>query len=301
MDPRRTGFLYALAAYLAWGFLPIYFKALRGVPALEVLAHRVVWSVVLLAVAVLAARRGAAVREALSPGRRGLLAATATLIAANWLLYIWAVQSGRIVEASLGYFVNPLVNVLLGVAFLGETLSRPQRIALGLAAAGVATLVVRLGAFPWVSILLALSFGLYGLLRKRAALDALGGLLAETALLAPLALAFLVARGAAGTGAFGRTPATTLLLALAGVITALPLVWFAVGVRRLRLSTMGLIQYVAPTGQFLLGVVLYREPFTRAHAVAFALIWSSLALYTWDALARARRVELAMRAAAGRP
>jgi chloramphenicol-sensitive protein RarD len=295
LEPRTKSFLYALAAYLAWGFLPIYFKALRGVPALEVLAHRVVWSVALLGVVVLVARRGPALRDALSPRRRGVLAATAVLIAANWLIYIWAVQTGHVVEASLGYFVNPLVNVLLGVAFLGETLSRPQRIALALAAAGVLALVLRLGAFPWISLLLALSFGLYGLLRKRAAVDPLAGLLAETALLAPLALGFLVFRGLRGTGACGSAPGPTLLLALAGVITALPLVWFAVGVQRLRLSTMGLIQYVAPTGQFLLGVVLYREPFTRAHAVAFALIWSSLALYTADALARARRIEAGAR------
>lgn len=291
MQPRSKGFIYAFAAYLAWGFLPLYFKALQDVPAPEVLAHRVVWSVVLLVVVVIVARRGAALREAFSPGRRGVLALTSALIAANWLLYIWAVQSGRVVEASLGYFVNPLVNVLLGVAFLGETLSGRQRAALALAGAGVLTLVIRLGTFPWVALLLALSFGVYGLLRKRAPVDALAGLLAETTFLAPLAVAFLLARAASGAGAFGRAPGPSILLALAGPITALPLVWFAVGVQRLRLSTMGLVQYVAPTLQFLLGVVLYREPFTRAHAVAFGLIWSSLVLYTWETLARARRVE----------
>ncbi len=287
MQPRTIGFLCALAAYLAWGIFPIYFKALRGVPAPEVLAHRVVWSVALVAV-VVAVRRGAGLRHALAPGRRGLLAATSALIAANWLLYIWAVQSGRVVEASLGYFLNPLVNVALGVAFLGEALSRRRRVALALAAAGVLVLVVRLGVMPWLPLLLALTFGLYGLLRKRAAVDALAGLLVETAMLAPLATAFLVARAATGAGAFGSTPRTTVLLALAGVVTALPLVWFAIGVHRLRLSTMGLVQYVTPTLQFLLGVVLYREPFGSAHAVAFGLIWTSLALCSADAIARSR-------------
>ncbi|WP_242395804.1 EamA family transporter RarD [Anaeromyxobacter oryzisoli] len=298
MQPRSKGFLYAFAAYLAWGFLPLYFKALRGIPAPEVLAHRVVWSVVLLAAVVVAARRGAALREALARGPRGVLATTSALIAGNWLLYIWAIQSGRVVEASLGYFVNPLVNVLLGVVFLGEPLSVRQRGALALAGAGVLALVVRLGTFPWVALLLALTFGLYGLLRKRAAVDPLAGLLVETTFLVPLALALLLARAASGAGAFGHGLAPSILLALAGPITAIPLVWFAVGVQRLRLSTMGLIQYVAPTCQFLLGVVLYREPFTRAHALAFGLIWSSLVVYSWDLVVTARRLEVARAAAA---
>jgi chloramphenicol-sensitive protein RarD len=290
-DERSTGLAYALAAYLSWGLLPLYFKALKHVPALEILAHRVIWSLVLLA-ALLAVRGGrGAFTAPFRNGRWAILAVTTALISTNWLVYIWAVNNGRIVEASLGYFINPLVNVLLGVAFLGEGLTRRQRLAIGLAAAGVAVLVVRAGTFPWVSLVLALTFGLYGLVRKRAAIDAVGGLFAETALMAPLAIAFLGSRAAAGTGAFGSSPGTTALLLAAGAITAMPLVWFTMGVHRLQLSTMGLVQYVAPTGQFLLGVALYREPFTRAHAAAFALIWASLALYTWDALRRVRMVE----------
>jgi chloramphenicol-sensitive protein RarD len=290
-DERSTGLAYALAAYLSWGLLPVYFKALKHVPALEILAHRVVWSLALLA-ALLAVRGGpGAFTAPFRGGRWAILALTTALISSNWLIYIWAVNSGRVVEASLGYFMNPLVNVLLGVAFLGETLSGRQRAAIALAAVGVVVLVLRAGAFPWVSLLLAASFGLYGLVRKRAAIDAIGGLFAETALLAPLALALLGVQAASGAGAFGGAPGTSALLAAAGVITALPLVWFTLAVHRLRLSTMGLVQYIAPTGQFLLGVALYREPFTRAHAAAFGLIWASLALYTWDALARVRVIE----------
>ncbi len=285
-DERARGVAYAVSTYLAWGLLPLYFKALRGVPAVEVLAHRVAWSLVLLA-ALVAARSG--VRALAACFRRvPLLAASAALIATNWLVYIWAVQSGRVLEASLGYFVNPLVNVLLGVAFLGERLSARQRAAVALAGAGVAALVVHAGTFPWISLVLAGSFGLYGLLRKRAAIDPVGGLLAETALLGPLAVGYLAWRAATGAGAFGSAPGTTLLLAAAGPITALPLVAFGVAVHRLRLATMGLVQYLTPTGQFLLAVLLYREPFGPAHAVAFALIWCSLALYSWDAVARTR-------------
>ena len=285
-DERARGVAYAVSTYLAWGLLPLYFKALRPVPAVEVLAHRVVWSLLLLA-PVLGARAGA--RGLTAPFRRlPLLAATTTLIATNWLVYIWAVQSGRVLEASLGYFVNPLVNVLLGVAFLGEALSGRQRAAVALAGAGVLVLVVRAGTIPWIAMVLAGSFGLYGLLRKRAAIDPVGGLLAETALLAPPALAFLAYRAAVGAGAFGTGAGTSLLLVAAGPITALPLVSFGLAVHRLRLSTMGLVQYLAPTGQFLLAVLLYREPFGPAHAVAFALIWASLALYSWDAIARSR-------------
>lgn len=287
-DERARGLAFALAAYLSWGLLPLYFKALRPVPPLEILAHRAVWSLLLLA-ALLAMRGGAAAFRA--PFRRDkvpLLALTTALLSVNWLVYIWAVHAGRVLEASLGYFVNPLVNVLLGVAFLGESLSRPQRIAVALAGLGVAVLVLRAGTFPWISLVLAGSFGLYGLLRKRAAIDAVGGLFGETALLAPGALAYLAFRAHDGTGAFGTGAGVSALLVAAGAITALPLVWFTLGIHRLRLSTMGLVQYVAPSGQFLLAVLLYREPFGRVQATAFACIWASLALYSWDALSRGR-------------
>jgi chloramphenicol-sensitive protein RarD len=283
-DPRARGFAAALAAYLAWGFFPVYFKALKAVPAVEILCHRIVWSMGFLAVLVTVQRRW---REFVAPFRSrgvGVFVVTTLLISANWLIYIWAVNAGRILEASLGYFVNPLVNVVLGVLFLHERLTRLQRAAVGLALAGVLVLVVRAGTIPWVSLALALSFGLYGLFRKKARIDAVVGLLVETALLTPLALVWLLLAAARGAGAFGGAPATTALLALAGLVTALPLIGFAVGMRTLRLSTMGLIQYVTPTMQFLLAVALYREPFTPAHAAAFGLIWASLALYSFEAV-----------------
>lgn len=286
-DESARGLGFALAAYVTWGLMPIYFKALRPVPALEILAHRIAWSALLLA-GMLARRGGPGFRAPFRRDRLPLLAVTTVLISTNWLVYIWAVQAGRIVEASLGYFVTPLVNVLLGVAVLREPLTRRQRVAVALAGAGVAVLVLRTGAFPWVSLTLAASFGLYGLLRKRAAVDSVGGLFGETVLLAPAALAYLALGARAGTGAFGTGAAVTSLLLAAGPVTAFPLVWFGLAVRRLRLSTMGLVQYLTPTSQFLLGVLLYREPFGAAHAAAFACIWASLALYTWDVYARVR-------------
>jgi chloramphenicol-sensitive protein RarD len=282
---QRRGFAAALAAYVAWGLFPLYFKAIKHVPPLEILAHRVVWSMALLAVLVTWQRRWRELAATFAGGRLRVYLASTALISANWLIYIWAVNTNHVLEASVGYFVNPLVNVLLGVVFLRERLSRAQGVAVALAAAGVLVLAVRLGAFPWVSLALAATFGFYGLVRKKARIDAIVGLLVETSLLAPLALLYLVALAARAQGAFVAAGAsTTALLAAAGVVTAVPLIWFAVGMRALRLSTMGLIQYITPTGQFLLAVALYREPFTTAHAIAFACIWSSLALYTYDAL-----------------
>jgi chloramphenicol-sensitive protein RarD len=291
-DPTATGLAHGLAAYLVWGLSPVYFKALSKVPPLEILSHRVAWSVALLAAAVAASGSFGELRRSLASGRALVtLGATTVLISGNWLLYIWAVNSGHLLEASLGYFVNPLVNVLLGVIFLRERLSRPQGVAVTLAGAGVVWLLLGYGRFPWISLTLATSFGLYGLLRKSAGLGAVTGLLAETALLAPAALAYLGARAASGAGAFGAGWSVSLLLAAAGAITSVPLVWFALAVRRLKLSTMGVLQYVAPSLQFALAVWLYREPFTRTHLVTFALIWASLALYSWDALSRLRGVE----------
>ena len=282
-DPGSAGFAAASAAYLIWGLSPIYFKALRPSPPLEILAHRVVWSVAFLAATVALSGRWGTVRDALAKPRvRAVLALTTVLISCNWLLYIWAVNGGRVLEASLGYFVNPLVNVALGAVVLRESLSRRQLVAVAIAAAGVAVLVVRAGALPWVSLALALSFGLYGLLRKTAQVDALGGLFVETALLAPVSLGYLAVRHGRGEGTFGGAPGPSLLLAAAGLITAVPLVLFAVGVRRLRLSTIGLVQFIAPTTQFLLAVALYREPLSSAHVAAFALIWLSLAIYASD-------------------
>jgi chloramphenicol-sensitive protein RarD len=289
-DERRAGLAYGLAAYLAWGFLPLYFRALHDVPPLEILAHRIAWSVLLLAGLTSWLGRWPEVARPLATWRGRLtLLATTLLISVNWGVYIWAVHAGRVLEASLGYFVNPLVNVLLGVVFLGERLNRRQAISVGLAGLGVAALVASTGALPWVALVLALSFGFYGLLRKWARIDAVAGLFSETALLAPAAVGGLAWLGLTGRGHLGASPGTSALLVAAGAVTALPLIWFAIGVQRLRLSTVGLLQYLAPTLQFSVAVFVFGERFTAAHAVAFACIWSSLGLYSWDALAALRR------------
>jgi chloramphenicol-sensitive protein RarD len=295
MPPARSatsGLAFALAAYVTWGLVPVYFRALSGVPPFEILAHRIAWSVPILFLLVAALGRWEEVRRPLASARALLLvAATTLLIGLNWLVYIWAVDQGRVLEASLGYFVNPLVNVLLGVVFLREPLTRRQGAAVALAAAGVLALVLRAERLPWISLTLALSFGIYGLLRKQARLDAVGGLLVETGLLAPLALAYLWRLHATGAGHLGATPRLTFLLVAAGLVTSLPLIWFAKGVERLRLSTIGLLQYVSPSMQLAIAVFLFGEPFGAVQAVAFACIWAALALYASEAIALVRRVE----------
>ena len=289
-----SGVAFAASAYLFWGTFPLYFRALAGVPAREILAHRIVWSALFLVLLVSATARWREVGAALrAPRALGTLAATALLISTNWVVYIWAVNAGRVLEASLGYFVNPLVTVLLGVAFLGESLSRRQAAAVALAAAGVLALVIRAGHVPWIALALAVTFGLYGLLRKRLPVDALAGLLGEVGILAPFALAYLAwLRG----GHLADGGARTLLLVASGVVTALPLLWFAAGVRRLQLSTVGLLQYLNPTMQFAIAVFVFGEPFGGPHAVAFGCIWAALAVYSLDALARSRGEARAARA-----
>ena len=289
-SPQTSGLLYALSAYLAWGLSPIYFKALRPSGPLEILSWRVVASVALLGVMTVAMGRGAEVARSLSDRRRALtFVATTLLISCNWVLYIWSVNSGHLLEASMGYFMNPLVTILLGVVFLKEGLDRRQKFAVGLAAVGVAWLVVTHGKLPWISLVLAVTFALYALLRKKARIDAVAGLLVETSFLAPLAVGWLVWLWWRGEAHFGTSPGMSVLLLSAGAVTALPLVWFTLGVHRLRLSTMGILQYVAPTLQFLLAVLAYREPFGAAQAVTFVFIWAGLALYTVDAIGKARR------------
>jgi len=278
-----SGVAYAAGAYLIWGFFPVYFHALGGVPALEVLSHRIVWSCAFLLLVITALRRWVGVYERLSkPGTIAWLALSAIAISSNWLIYIWAVNAGRVLEASLGYFVNPLVTVLLGVVFLRESLTRRQWLAVGLAGVGVLFLVLRSDEVPWVALALAFTFGLYGLIRKRVVVDALGGLFAEVGLLFPLAILYLGFLAATGRGHFGEATPRTLLLSASGVITAVPLLMFAKGVERLALSTVGLLQYINPTEQFAIAVLAFKEPFTASHAVAFALIWASLLLYSLE-------------------
>jgi len=283
------GVLAVGAAYLLWGLFPVYFKALAGVPPFEVLAHRIAWSTVFMGLLLTVLRRwDGALRQLRAPGTLKALALSAVFISLNWVIYIWAVGAGHLVEASLGYFVNPLVSVLLGVFFLKEPLSVLQRWAVGLAATGVVILMVWLGRPPWVAMALALTFAFYGLIRKRVAVDSLTGLTAEVVILLPLALAWLGWRGSQGALRYGSDPHATALLTAAGVVTAVPLLLFGAGVRKIRLSTVGLLQYSNPTMQLAIAVFAFGEPFTVAHGVAFAFIWAGIVLYTWDAL-RARR------------
>jgi chloramphenicol-sensitive protein RarD len=287
-DPPRketlAGILYGVAAYGSWGFLAVYFKWVDVVSPLEILAHRIIWSVAVLAVLITVSRGWPAMRR-IATQRRSLLflLVTTCLIANNWYIFIWAVTRDRMVEASLGYFMNPLVNVLLGYFFLREQLRRWEWVSVAIAGLAVAWLVLAAGVFPWISLTLAVSFGLYGLLRKIAGVASIGGLTIETTFLLPFAVAYLMLRAQQGTIAFGNVSAgLDLLLLAAGPFTALPLLWFASAVRRLRLATVGLLQYIAPTIQFTLAVAVYREPFDRTRLVAFALIWVAIAIYSAD-------------------
>lgn len=290
-NPAFVGGFAAVGAFGLWGLIPIYFKAVEEVPAFEIIAHRVVWSALLLALVLLLVGRWRAVQAAALDRRlMRTLAASATLIGINWTAFVWAVNNDRVLETSLGYFINPLVNVLLGVAFLKERLRVGQWIAVALAAGGVGNLVVGYGALPWVAIALPVTFGLYGLLRKLARVDATTGLLVETTILSPFAVVYLVWLAADGGGAFLRAgPAIDLLLLAAAPVTAVPMMWFAAAARRLKLSTLGFFQYLAPTLTFLLGVFVYREPFDPARQLTFALIWLALAIYSVDSVIAGRR------------
>lgn len=280
----RLGVLCGLGAFAWWGLVPIYFKSVSAVQPMEVLAHRVIWSVVLLVILMLAQQQWRSA-IALLRSRRTLLTlvVTTALIATNWFIFIWAVANEYILQASLGYFINPLVNVALGFAFLGERLTRWQTASVALAASGVGYLTVAYGSFPWIALVLAFSFGFYGLLRKTAPVGSLVGLTVETALLLPAALGYLIWLTARQEAAFAAGSCQlNLLLPLAGVITAVPLIWFAVAARRLRLATLGFLQYLAPTGHFLLAVLAYKEPFTVEHLISFTCIWTALAVYSLD-------------------
>jgi chloramphenicol-sensitive protein RarD len=289
-DPARTGVLFGIAAYGLWGVFPLFWKAIEAAPADEILAHRMVWSLVVAAglLALRGERRW--LREALRSRRTVLtFAATAALLAVNWLTYVWAVNNGRIVESSLGYFINPLLYVVLGMVFLKERLRRGQTVAVALALVAVVILTIGKGVPPWIALTLATTFGFYGLLRKTATLGAMQGLAFETALLLLPALAYLVLLEARGTGHFVHGgPGLSLGLALTGVVTAVPLMLFAASARRVTLVTVGLLQYLAPTLQFLIGVVVYREPLTSVDVIGFVLIWTALAIYSAEGLAASR-------------
>ncbi len=278
----KKGLWHAIAAYGLWGVLPIYWHLVRHVPPTQVLAHRIVWSCLFLALIIPVTRGWRDARPVLT-ARRTLLLSTvaALLIGFNWLTYVWAVGSGRVVEASLGYFINPLVTVLCGVLFLRERLGKRQWTALALAAAGVAFITMEVGAVPWAAIILAVTFALYALVKKLTPLGAMHSLAVETAILAPAALVFLFLINADGTGAFARDGAfTSALLAGTGIVTTVPLLFFASAARRIPLSTIGMLQYLSPTIQLLIGVFILGESFTPVHAIGFGCVWGAIALYS---------------------
>lgn len=286
-----TGALAATGAFLLWGVLPIYWKHLPMVMPVEVIAHRIVWSLAFLLLVLKMLGRLRQFRAALiDPRQLALYAVSGGLLGVNWLTYIYAVQTNRIVDASLGYFLVPLCNVAIGFVVLRERLRPLQWTAVALAAVGVVVQLARVGRLPWIALVLASSFAIYGLLRKRGPLGSLAGLGVETALLAPIALGFLLWRGWSGVGAFGAVGVLEHVLLLAcGVVTAVPLLWFAVAAWSLSMVSLGLFQYLAPSVQLLLGVALYAEPFGGARAGSFVLIWAGLAVYSLDAYRAARR------------
>lgn len=277
----NKGILNGIAAYALWGFFPIYWKLLHDVPALQVIGHRISWSFILLAVFILLTRQWDAFRSAvLSKKNIGIYSIAAVLLSVNWLIYVWGVNAGFIVETSLGYFINPLLSVLLGVVFLRERLRAAQWIPVGIAAAGVIYLTAVYGRLPWIALSLAFSFGFYGFVKKLAPLGSLYGLTLETAIVFPVALAYLAAVEFNGTGAFLHSgTAADLLLIGAGVVTTIPLLMFASAARQIPLTIVGLLQYIAPTLQFLIGVFLYREPFDRSHLIGFGLVWVALIIF----------------------
>lgn len=292
-DARR-GFWAAFSAFVIWGMLPIYIRQLAPTEAVEIMAHRVIWAM-LFVFTYLAIKGdvGTVWTTLRNANARLRLAASAVLITINWLVYVWAASNGHVIEASLGYFINPLVNVLLGVFVLKEKLNRWQWIAVALAALGVLWLTVQVGRPPWIAIALALSFGLYGLIRKQVAVESVTGLGVEVLLIAPFMLAYLAWKLRTGTMTFGHYSLyVDGFLILGGAITAIPLVLFSYGVRRVPLSTIGILQYVGPTLQLFTGVFVFHEPFSQIQLVGFGLIWAALVVYAGEGLWRGRRARL---------
>jgi len=287
----RNGTFAALAAYTLWGILPIYWKLVERAPAAEILSHRAVWALVVVVILLSVQRQwGWVGRIAQKPTILLPFVATTLLLAVNWLIYLWANNNGHIVEVSLGYFINPLFSVLLGVLFLRERMRPGQWAAIGLAFAGVTYLTISYGHLPWIALSLAVTFGFYGLMRKTAPLGSVEGLTIETGLMFLPALIYLGYLAARGTGTFGSAGVpTSLLLAGAGLATAIPLILFTKGARSVPLSTLGVLQYIAPTLQFLVGVVIFREGFSQSQTIGFTIIWTALLLYWLEGLVTRRR------------
>jgi chloramphenicol-sensitive protein RarD len=281
ISERTRGIIYTTVAFSAWGVLPLYWKALGSVSAMEILAHRILWSFAFISIVLLIQKKFCVLRYLMDAKSRRALLLTSGLIGINWFTYVYAVNSERIVETSLGYYINPILSVILGIVILKERMNLMQVIAFVLACLGVVYLTLDYGKFPWIAVLLACAFALYGLLKKTAGIEAMPGLLIETMFLSPVALAIIVYQTMMGRGTLiNLSPRIDLLLILAGVVTTLPLFWFAQGAKRIRLSNVGFLQYIAPTLMLCVGVFLYHEIFTTAHQISFGLVWCGLFLYT---------------------
>lgn len=286
----KQGVLLAIAAYTMWGIAPIYFKALGGIPPLEILSHRIVWSVLLLAVLLHFGQGWANVKQVISQKKRTfLLLCSATLVAVNWLIFIWAVNSDMMLEASLGYYINPIINVILGMLFLQERLRKLQWVAVALAATGVLIELIAFGSIPYVSFALAISFGFYGLLRKKINADAQTGLFIETLFLAPIAAVYLLSIDTPTSSMWSNSLNLNLLLIAAGIVTTAPLLCFTGAATRLKLSTLGFFQYIGPSLMFLLAVTVYQEPLTEAKVITFGFIWLALVLFSVDGIQNHKR------------
>ena len=281
-----TGASAALGAFILWGFIPIYFKAVSHIPAFEVLAHRILWTVIILGIVIIIkGTRTKTLKVFQNKRLLQMLMLSSLLISSNWLVFIWAVAHDRLLEASLGYFSTPIVSVALGMFFLKEKLRFWQWLAVGLSVLSVSNLIWSHGSIPWVAIGVSVTFGLYGLVRKITDVDAFSGLFIETALIVLPMLVYLLFIGLQGAGAYDPSNVKlTSLLMMAGLVTATPLILFAIAAKRLTLSTLGFFQYITPTGQFLLAVFLYNEPFLNTHLITFGIIWLALAIYSIDGL-----------------
>lgn len=290
-DQATQGAVFALGAYTLWGIAPMYFKQLTRVPAYEILTHRVIWSFLLLLVLLSMLKFWPRVRAMLrQPRYLALLTLSSCIIGLNWLVFIWAVNNNHMLDASLGYYINPLFNIVLAMLFLGERFRPVQWLAVALAASGVVIQLVVFGSLPWVALVLAVSFGFYGLIRKKVPVDPVTGLMLETLVLLPLAAIYLFGFAESTTSQMStNTLNTNLWLISAGIVTTAPLLLFAGAAKRLRLSTLGFFQYIGPSLMFLLAVLIYDEPFTQDKVITFALIWLSLVIYSWDGIKQRRR------------
>ncbi len=293
MNPQVIGVVSALAAFGAWGLLPAYWKQMQAAGPFEILCHRIVWSCIFLFVIISVQKRWKEVGDIVrTPAKIKGLVISGLLIGLNWFVYIWAVNTGRVVETSLGYYINPLMNVLIGFLLLGETFSRIQFLAVCCALSGVMYSIFAYGTLPLFALTLAFSFGLYGYARKKIQTAPITGLFIETMVIFVPALGYILYKMAAAETGFMKDPVLTLWMIGAGLVTSLPLIWFAAAAKRLNLSTLGILQYLSPTLAFVLGVFVYKEAFTHRHLITFGCIWTGVFLYAWESLAIQRRLKI---------